>query len=172
MPRELFTVGHSNRSFADFLKILRAHGIRQIVDVRSIPRSLKNPQFNKDVLGPALRRRGINYRHMKDLGGLRHARRDSPNTGWRNASFRGYADYMQTPEFRAGVAELKKVAVRKKTAVMCAEAVPWRCHRGLIGDWFKKMENWQVEDITSMSAARPHRPTPFARKVRGRLLYK
>ncbi len=172
MNRTVYTVGHSNRSLAEFVEILRAHGIAQILDVRSIPRSRHNPQFNKDVLGRALRARRIGYRPRKKLGGLRSARKDSKNTGWRNASFRGYADYMQTADFRRGIEQLKKTARRKKTALMCAEAVPWRCHRSLIGDWMEKIEGWRVLDIFSAGPARPHKPVSFARKRGQSLLYK
>src|ERR1700689_1384183 len=125
----IFTIGHSTRTWEAFLELLRAHGIRRVVDVRSIPRSRHNPQFNRETLADKLRGARIGYVHLGKLGGLRHSRRDSPNMGWRNASFRGYADYMQTPEFEKGLQRLIKLAKQKKTVIMCAEAVPWRCHR-------------------------------------------
>lgn len=130
----VFTIGHSTRMWEEFLELLRAHGIKRVVDVRSIPKSRHNPQFNREVLSVKLRGARIGYVHLRRLGGLRHARRDSPNMGWRNASFRGFADYMQTPEFEKGLQRLIKLAKEKKTAIMCAEAVPWRCHRSLIAD--------------------------------------
>ena len=133
-PTVVLTVGHSTRSQEDFIALLQAHAVKRLVDVRSIPRSRHNPQFNRDRIASALRRAGISYLHMKDLGGLRHPRSDSPNTAWRNASFRGFADYMQTRKFAGSLRKLMKMAKTKRTAIMCAEAVPWRCHRSLIGD--------------------------------------
>src|SRR5512138_2813303 len=126
MAVTVYTVGHSTRGLDEFVLLLRAYGIERLVDVRTIPRSRHNPQFNMETLGPALRSRRIGYRHMKALGGLRHARADSVNAGWRNASFRGFADYMQTPEFDAALERLVALASEKITAIMCAEAVPWR----------------------------------------------
>jgi len=130
----VLTIGHSNRSWKDFLDLLRAHRVKRVIDVRSIPRSRHNPQFNREILSAKLRSARIGYVHLRKLGGLRHARRDSPNMGWRNASFRGFADYMQTSEFEAGLHRLMKLAGQKRSAIMCAEAVPWRCHRSLIAD--------------------------------------
>ena len=130
----IFTVGHSMRSLGELVKILRAYGIKRLVDVRTIPRSRHNPQFNRETLSKALHNRGFSYRHMKALGGLRHARPDSINTGWRNASFRGFADYMQTQPFQAALEKLLRLAEQRPTAIICAEAVPWRCHRSLIAD--------------------------------------
>src|SRR6185369_14353784 len=130
----IFTVGHSTRSFEELLAILRAHGVKRLIDVRTIPRSRHNPQFNRETFSKALHNRGFSYRHMKALGGLRRARPDSTNTGWRNASFRGFADYMQTSSFKEALDALIELATQKRTAIMCAEAVPWRCHRSLIAD--------------------------------------
>ena len=127
MPAVL-TIGHSNRTWKDFLELLRAHRVKRVIDVRSIPRSRHNPQFNRETLRTKLRAARIGYVHLRKLGGLRHARRDSPNMGWRNASFRGFADYMQTSDFEAGLHRLMKLAGQKRSAIMCAEAVPWRCH--------------------------------------------
>ena len=158
----MFTVGHSTRPLDRFLDILRAYGIRQVVDVRSIPRSRHNPQFDRVVLARFLRGRRINYRHMKGLGGLRHARRDSVNTGWVNASFRGFADYMQTPGFAAAIDTLMRIARRRRTVLMCAEAVPWRCHRSLIADALS-LRAVEVRHILSASSSRHHELTPFAR---------
>src|ERR1700692_518622 len=128
----VFTIGHSTRTWTEFLELLRTHGIERVVDVRSIPRSRHNPQFNRETLSAKLRGARISYVHLRRLGGLRHARRDSPNMGWRNASFRGFADYMQTPEFEKGLQRLIKLAKKKKTAIMCAEAVPWRGQHSFI----------------------------------------
>jgi uncharacterized protein (DUF488 family) len=161
----VYTVGHSTRSLDDFVVLLRVYGIERLVDVRTIPRSRHNPQFNYDALGPFLRNRRIGYRHLKELGGLRHARPDSPNAGWHNASFRGFADYMQTPEFAAAVAKLVVLAKEKTTAIMCAEALPWRCHRSLIGDSLI-VRGIKVVDIYSPKYAKLHAITPMA-KVNG-----
>jgi uncharacterized protein (DUF488 family) len=161
----LFTLGHSTRSLEELLEILRAHGVRRLVDVRSIPRSRHNPQFNRDSLSRFLRNRRIGYRHMKSLGGLRHARPDSPNMGWRNASFRGFADYMQTPEFEEAVQGLIRLAADRPTAILCAESVPWRCHRSLIADALAA-RGFRVRHIFSATNAKPHALTAMAR-VRG-----
>ena len=161
----ILTIGHSTRTIETFIELLRARGVRRLVDVRTIPRSRHNPQFNRDTLPKILRQAGIAYTHMAELGGLRHARRDSPNTGWHNSSFRGFADYMQTPEFAAGLKTLIQAAERKQIAIMCAEAVPWRCHRSLIADALK-VRGCTVEHIMSASRTQPHSLTSFA-KVRG-----
>jgi uncharacterized protein (DUF488 family) len=158
----VLTVGHSTRTLEEFVGILRAHGVERLVDVRTIPKSRRVPQFNSDTLGASLRERGIEYLHMKSLGGLRHAKKDSVNLGWRNASFRGYADYMATDEFRASLSHLLEVAREKPTAIMCAEAVPWRCHRSLIGDALL-VRGVNVEDIMNVTSTRPHEMTPFAK---------
>ena len=161
----VLTIGHSTRPLGTFLDLLRAHGVERLVDVRTVPRSRHNPQFNREALPAALRAAGIRYLHMAELGGLRHARADSRNTAWRNASFRGFADYMQTPEFAAGVEALLELAGRERIALMCAEAVPWRCHRSLIADALVA-RGVRVEHIASAKRARPHTLTPWAR-VRG-----
>lgn len=161
----VFTVGHSTRSLSEFLKLLKAHGIRRVADVRSIPRSRQTPQFNQTSLARKLRRAGVAYIHLKKLGGRRHTTKASVNLGWHNASFRGFADYMQTPEFTAGIAQLVDLARKRSTAIMCAEAVPWRCHRSLIGDALLA-RHIEVEDLLSPTNRRPHKFTPFA-KVRG-----
>ena len=161
----ILTIGHSTRTIETFIELLQAHGVRRLVDVRTIPRSRHNPQFNRDTLPKTLRHAGIAYKHIEELGGLRHARRDSPNTGWHNSSFRGFADYMQTPEFAAGLETLLQTAEGKQIAIMCAEAVPWRCHRSLIADALK-VRGCPVEHIMSTSRTQPHSLTSFA-KVRG-----
>jgi uncharacterized protein (DUF488 family) len=166
----VFTVGHSTRSIEEFLSILAAHGIERLVDVRSIPKSRRVPQFNSDALGASLQQQGIQYLHLRALGGLRHPKKDSVNLGWRNASFRGYADYMASDEFRAGVERLLQLAREKRAAIMCAEAVPWRCHRSLIGDALL-VQGIRVEDILSATSLREHKLTPFARIENGKLTY-
>jgi len=139
--------------------------VQRVVDVRSVPRSRHNPQFNRESLARHLRAARIGYVHLKKLGGLRHAKADSKNLGWHNASFRGFADYMQTADFHTGLARLEKLAATKPTAMMCAEAVPWRCHRSLIADALL-VRQFPVEDIMSVARAQAHELTPFAR-VRG-----
>jgi len=166
----LFTIGHSTRSIEDFLALLKAHGMRRVVDVRTVPRSHRNPQFGIEVLPQSLAAAGIDYVHMPSLGGLRHAERDSTNMGWRNASFRGYADYMQTAEFEQALDELMALAREQPTAIMCAEAVPWRCHRSLIGDALT-VRGVAVKHIMSLNTAQPHRMTPFARVEGTRIIY-
>lgn len=164
-PAAAFTIGHSTRSWEDFRGLLRAHGIQRVIDVRTVPRSRHNPQFNRETLSKKLRGARIGYVHLRRLGGLRHARRDSINKGWRNASFRGYADYMQTPEFERALQRLIKLARQKRSAIMCAEAVPWRCHRSLIADALT-IRKIPVFHVTTAAKPRMHSPTPFA-KVRG-----
>ncbi|MGA9185588.1 MAG: DUF488 domain-containing protein [Candidatus Acidiferrales bacterium] len=166
----VFTIGHSNRTWKEFLELLRAHGIKRVVDVRTIPRSRHNPQFNRETLATKLRSARIGYVHLRKLGGLRHARRDSPNMGWRNTSFRGFADYMQTADFEAGIARLIKLAKQKRSAVMCAEAVPWRCHRSLIGDALV-VRGIRVADIIGGKRARDHALTSFARRRGNHITY-
>jgi len=166
----IFTVGHSTRSIDEFVELLEAHGVKGIVDVRSIPRSLHNPQFNSDLLKHFLEQRHIGYEHIKELGGRRRSRKDSPNSGWRNASFRGFADYMATAEFSEGLDSLISIAKERPTAIMCAEAVPWRCHRSLIGDALTK-KGWMVRDIMSRNVASRHFLTPFLKMRKGLLIY-
>lgn len=161
MPPVVLTIGHSTRPLEEFVHLLDAHGIKRLVDVRTVPRSRHNPQFNKDSLPKALRNLGIAYTHMPGLGGLRHPRKDSINLGWRNAGFRGFADYMQTPEFRNALQNLVAVAEKERAAIMCAEAVPWRCHRSLIADALL-VRGVRVEEISSLTRTQPHRLTPFA----------
>ena len=166
----LFTIGHSTHSIEEFLALLNAHGIRHLVDVRSIPKSRHVPQFNSEALAAALSASGIGYTHLKALGGRRHSRKNSTNTGWRNTSFRGYADYMASPDFAEGLAALMKVARTTPTAIMCAEAVPWRCHRSLIADALI-LKGWQVRDIMSPAPAAEHKLTPFLVAVNGQPTY-
>jgi uncharacterized protein (DUF488 family) len=166
----LYSIGHSNRTLEQFIDLLKVHAIKQVVDVRTIPRSCHNPQFNKEKLARSLRNTRIGYRHMKTLGGLRHAKADSQNLGWKNLSFRGFADYMATDAFAGAIEKLKDVASKKKTTIMCAEAVPWRCHRSLIADALIK-EHWKVFDIMGLKTAKRHSSTSFLRMRRGKIGY-
>ncbi len=158
----IFTFGHATRPIDEFIPLLEAHGVQPVVDVRKIPRSRHNPQFSRDQLSPALHRRKIHYRHMPGLGGLRRTRPDSVNAGWRNASFRGFADYMQTPEFDDSLNGCIDLAKQERVVLMCAESVPWRCHRSLIADALLA-RGIGASEITSRIRARPHSLTPFAR---------
>ncbi len=169
-PPIIRTIGHSTRQLEAFIAALRAHDIQCVADIRTIPRSQRNPQFNQDSLPDALQVAGIGYVHLPELGGLRHARRDSPNTAWRNASFRGFADYMQTPEFDRGIERLLRLARRKRVALMCAEAVPWRCHRSLVADALLA-RGLRVEHILNARQARPHEITPWAKVRNHRVTY-
>jgi uncharacterized protein (DUF488 family) len=166
----LYTIGHSTRTLDELVALLRAFEVKCLVDVRTIPRSRHNPQFNGDTLGAALRSRRLRYARVAELGGLRRARKDSPNSAWRNASFRGYADYMQTEEFEQGLEELHALAEKGAVALMCAEAVPWRCHRSLIADALTA-RGARVEHITSAKRANPHRMTSFAKVDGMRVTY-
>ena len=161
----ILTIGHSTRALDEFIRLLQAHGVSRVVDVRTVPRSRHNPQFNKSSLPRALKKAGLRYVHLPGLGGLRHAKRDSLNVGWRNASFRGFADYMQTPEFEQSLEELIRLTHEGRIALMCAEAVPWRCHRSLIADALL-VRRIRTEDIMSLTRRQVHALTPFA-KVRG-----
>lgn len=158
----IFTVGHSTLAGDRFIALLKAYGIERLADIRMVPRSRHNPQFNADTLAPDLAAAHIEYVPMPGLGGLRHARKDSPNTGWRNASFRGYADYMQTPAFDEALEALIRLGREKRTAIMCAEAVPWRCHRSLVADALN-LRGVPVVEILSAGSHRMHTLTPFAR---------
>jgi uncharacterized protein (DUF488 family) len=169
-PVVVLTVGHSTRPLETFLELLKAHDVRRLVDVRTVPCSRHNPQFNKESLPESLAAVGIKYVHLPGLGGLRHPRRDSPNTGWRNTGFRGFADYMQTPEFEKNLEELLDLARRQRLAIMCAEAVPWRCHRSLIADALA-VRGIQVEHIASATRRNQHALTPWARVEGLRITY-
>lgn len=166
----VFSIGHSNRSLAELVELLLAYGIERLVDVRTLPGSKRYPHFNGEVLKEELGRFGIRYTHLKALGGLRRPLKDSPNAGWRNASFRGYADYMQTPEFEKALGRLKQLASKRPTAMMCAEAVPWRCHRSLIADALLA-RGVPTTEILGLTSSRPHRLTAFAKVRRGKVLY-
>ena len=166
----IWTIGHSTRPILEFLDLLTRQGIRSLVDVRAIPFSRHNPQFNQDALSKSLQTAEITYSHLAALGGRRKSRSDSKNTGWRNASFRGYADYMQTPDFQAALHELTVLSARNPTAIMCAEAVPWRCHRSLIADAFIA-QGGTVLEIVGESEPTPHRLPAWASVENGVLTY-
>jgi uncharacterized protein (DUF488 family) len=161
----VFTVGHSTLPIERFVALLRAYRIERLADIRTVPRSRRNPQFDADALGAALRAAGIDYVPTPELGGLRKPRKDSPNSAWRNESFRGFADYMQTSEFARAVERLVDLGRERRTAIMCAEAVPWRCHRSLVADALV-VRGVPVVEILSETSHRDHMLTGFAR-VRG-----
>lgn len=170
MNEVIYTVGHSTHPIDEFIRILDVFEIEQVVDVRTIPRSRHNPQFNEDELREQLLRHAIEYVRLEGLGGLRHTTRTSINTAWKNASFRSYADYMQTPEFAEALEELIDLAKGKRIAIMCAEAVPWRCHRSLIGDALS-IRNMKVEDIVNEGTSKPHLLTPWAKVDGNKITY-
>jgi uncharacterized protein (DUF488 family) len=161
----VLTIGHSTRTLEEFIGLLQIHGVTCVVDVRTMPRSWHNPQFNKTSLPRKLKLAGLSYVHLPGLGGLRHAKRDSVNMGWHNTSFRGYADYMQTSAFAESLEDLIRRSKRDRVALMCAEAVPWRCHRSLIADALL-VRGIRTEDIMSRTRRTVHTLTAFA-KVRG-----
>ena len=166
----VWTIGHGTRSFDELITLLAAQRIGRLADVRTIPRSRHNPQFNRDQLPDDLARAGIGYVHMPGLGGLRRPRADSVNLGWRNSSFRGYADYMHTQEFQSNLDALVRQAAGARTAIMCAETVPWRCHRSLIADALT-VKGIDVHHIISADRAKLHRLTASARVCDDRLTY-
>lgn len=166
----IYTVGHSNHGAHHFLTLLEAHGIRQVADVRTVPRSARHPQFSKEALAGFLADHGIGYRHFPELGGLRKPRRDSVNTGWRHPSFRGYADYMQTEGFRSALAALEEFSAALPTAAMCAEAVWWQCHRRLLADALL-VRGVPVRHILSAGPPKPHELSEFARVTEGSVTY-
>lgn len=166
----IFTIGHSTRKLADFINILKEFDIQKVVDIRTIPKSRHNPQFNEEHLKAALHKHKIGYLHLDALGGLRHTHKDSINLGWHNSSFRGFADYMQTEEFEKGIERLIKLAQKKRIVIMCAEAVPWRCHRSLIGDALL-IRNFDVNDIYSHTQSKSHILTSFAKVKDKKIIY-
>ena len=170
LPAVVLTIGHSNRSLEDFLQLLRTHRVTLIVDVRKMPGSRKNPQFNHDALAQSLHGAGIDYVHIPGLGGLRRRTPDSPNTGWRNASFQAYADYMLTDEFKKSLEELLQRAQDERAALLCAEAVPWRCHRSLIADALV-VRGIPVEDIFTAARTQSHVLHSFAHVDGTRITY-
>ena len=175
MPKEessmpVMTIGHSTRTLEEFIRLLQIHGATLVADVRTVPRSRHNPQFNRDTLPDDLRPVEIDYLHMPGLGGLRYPRPDSPNAGWQNTSFRGFADYMQTSEFSESLEQLMVLAEQHRVALMCAEAVPWRCHRSLIADALT-VRGYLVEHILSATRTQAHKLTPFAHVEGTRITY-
>ncbi|MEO6943002.1 MAG: DUF488 domain-containing protein [Terrimesophilobacter sp.] len=170
MATSVYTIGHSTHPLEEFVAMLRANSVVQIVDVRSVPGSRHNPQFGEAELAVSLPEHGIRYEWMKQLGGLRHTTKASQNLAWRNASFRGYADYMQTPAFTDAIGELLTIAKERTVAIMCAEAVPWRCHRSLIGDALL-VRGITVLDIMTEKSTKPHELTSFAKVDGTRVRY-
>lgn len=166
----LLTIGHSTRTLEELVELLVGHGVEILADVRTVPRSRHNPWFSMDVLSRELPARGIRYEHIAALGGLRRPRPDSPNAAWRNESFRGYADYMLTPGFEEGLAALRALCDEGRVAIMCAEAVPWRCHRSLIADVLT-VRGARVEHVMGPGRADPHRLTRFAQVQGDRVVY-
>lgn len=169
-PVTLWTIGHSNRSTEQFLEMLASQRIEALADVRRFPGSRRLPHFNQENLSKSLADAGIDYVHFPELGGRRRTRADSPNTAWRNEAFRGYADFMMTPEFRAGIERLLALAKEKRTAIMCAEALWWQCHRSLIADYLKAAGH-NVIHIMTPTKTEQHPFTSAARLVDGRLSY-
>ena len=168
LPQRIFTIGHSNRQIDDFIALLRQNSVSCVIDIRTVPKSRHNPQFGQDLLAASLHEAGIDYHYLRGLGGLRKPRPDSINGAWRNLSFRGYADYMQTDEFATGVDTVLALGTAQPCALMCAEAVPWRCHRSLVADALL-VRGVAVDDIIDSRQARPHKLTPFA-QVQGRCI--
>ena len=166
----MFTVGHSTLPIERFIALLQTYGVKRLVDIRTMPRSRHNPQFNDTSLAESLTARQIEYVHIQALGGLRRAHKDSPNTGWRNEGFRGYADYMQGEEFRDALETLIRMSRQERAAIMCAEAVPWRCHRSLVADALS-VRGIPAVEILSESSYRMHKLTPFARVEGTRITY-
>jgi uncharacterized protein (DUF488 family) len=166
----IFTVGHSTLPIERFIALFQTYGIERLVDIRTIARSRHNPQFNDTALAGSLTAQHLEYVHIPALGGLRHARKDSPNTGWRNAGFRGYADYMQTTAFQDALEALTHMSRQKSVAIMCAEVVPWRCHRSLVADALS-VRGVPAIEILSESSYRMHKLTPFAQVEGVRITY-
>ncbi len=166
----IWTIGHSTRTFGELLDMLHSFEIEMVVDIRSFPGSQKFPQFNKEILENTFPENGIEYIHLKKLGGRRKVKPDSKNTTWRHIAFRGYADYMETPEFKEGITELESIASGKRTAYMCSEAVWWRCHRSMVSDYLKA-NGWKVMHIMAPGKEEEHPYTAPARIVNGKLTY-
>jgi uncharacterized protein (DUF488 family) len=168
-PR-IFTIGHSTRKINEFLDILNSYKLKLLIDIRTVPKSRFNPQFGGQKLKTFLNKNGIDYIHMSGLGGFRKTAKNSVNKGWRNSAFRGFADYMQTGEFKKNLKKLISKSKRKRLVIMCAEAVPWRCHRSLISDALL-VQGYKVEDIFTKTSHKPHKLTPFAKIKGGQLTY-
>lgn len=168
--KTIYTIGHSTHSLAEFAEMLESFDIQTLVDIRGMPGSRKYPHFNKEVLEVSMEEMGIHYLHLAGLGGRRKVHKDSKNTRWNNASFRSYADYMETAEFDAAAAELKRIGSAQRTAYMCAEAVWWRCHRSMVSDHLKA-KGWTVMHIMGIGKAQEHHYTEPARIVDGDVVY-
>lgn len=168
--KEIYAIGHSTHSAEKFIALLKAHSIKCVIDIRTVPKSRHCPQFNKEELTKLLKSEKIGYRHMKELGGFRHVVKNSINIGWENLSFRGYADYMQTPDFQKALEKLEKIAQKKRCVLMCAEAVPWRCHRSLVLDALS-VRKWKAFHIQSCKTAKRHKRTSFAKISKGQIIY-
>lgn len=166
----IYTIGHSTHPITEFLEMLHSFDIKLIADVRKLPGSRKYPQFDQENLKVSLEESGIEYVHMIDLGGRRKVKKDSKNTRWNNDSFRGYADYMETKAFENAVTQLEQLAIKKSVAIMCAEAVWWRCHRSMVSDYLKA-KGWNVEHIMAIGKAQNHNYTSPARVVENKVLY-
>jgi uncharacterized protein (DUF488 family) len=166
----IYTIGHSTRTLNDFICMLQSFQIKILVDIRSLPGSRKFPQFNKENLQISLKENGIEYLHFAELGGRRKVKKDSKNNRWNNDSFKGYADYMETQEFELAIVKLEQIAIEKKTAYMCSEAVWWRCHRSMVSDYLKA-KNWEVMHIIGIGKFQEHSFTSPARIVNGKLSY-
>ena len=168
--KTIWTIGHSTRSFEEFVAMLHPFNIELVADIRSFPGSRKFPQYNKETLAVTLPQNNIQYIHLKSLGGRRKVKPDSKNTAWKNAAFRGYADYMETAFFKEGIAELEKIALKQRTAYMCSEAVWWRCHRSMVSDYLK-LNEWKVMHIMGIGKEEIHPYTTPARIINGELSY-
>ena len=168
--KKIYTIGHSTHTLEEFIKILQSFEIQHLVDVRELPGSNKYPQFNKENLEVVLPQVGIAYTHLPLLGGRRRVHKDSKNTRWHNASFRAYADYMETDDFEKGIAELIAIAEKENTAYMCAEALWFRCHRSMISDYLKA-KGWEVEHIMAIDKEEPHSYTAPARIIGDKVVY-
>jgi|SRR5580700_11067780 uncharacterized protein (DUF488 family) len=168
--KTIWTIGHSTHGAEEFIKMLKVHDIKLLADIRSYPGSKRYPHFNKEILPGLLKGAGIDYIHLPQLGGRRKTSKDSINSGWRNDAFRGYADYMQTEEFKKGIKELERIASKQSTAYMCSEAVWWKCHRSLVSDYLKN-EGWTVIHILSITKSEEHPFTSVARIINGKLNY-
>lgn len=166
----IYTIGHSTHSLEEFMDMLKSFNVKHVVDIRRFPGSRKYPHFNKPDLEQSLHQNGIKYTHIELLGGRRPVKKDSPPSRWRNASFRGYADYMQTDEFKTGIKELEKIAKKESVAYMCSEAVWWRCHRSMVSDYLKA-KGWDVEHIMAINKEEEHPYTSPARVVNGEVFY-
>ncbi len=166
----IFTIGHSTRPLNEFIQLLKAYQVKVLVDVRKVPWSKHNPQFNQETFGEKLKDNGLKYIHMPKLGGFRRPKPDSLNLGWKSPGFRGFADYMQSREFEENLEELIKIAIQKRVSIMCAEALPWRCHRSLISDALM-VKGFRVEHILGLNQSQSHKIHSFAKVEGGALTY-